>query len=105
MGLTYVQKWNKAGSYLIQLCSILCIGIVYMLELTAGVHIVAGINPDLLAYRGCSIGHGGIVMDISAKRNLTSARTQAGADIGHVLCLSLSLSGESDQLAAGFSYS
>ena len=78
-----VEEGHELGFYLLQLGSILGIGVFEVLEGAPGIDIVARIDAYLLAILGCDIGDMGGEMDIGNKGGGIAVGLEACGDVLH----------------------
>ena len=99
--LADVEEGHELGFYLLQLGSILGIGVFEVLEGAPGIDIVARIDAYLLAILGCDIGDMGGEMDIGNKGGGIAVGLEACGDVLHIFCLAGALGGEAHEFATG----
>ena len=100
MLLTNVQERYELALYLLKFGGIFLIGILQVLECTARINIVAGIDAHLLAVEGSNVGRVRREMYVSHKGSLIAVGFQTGRDILHILRLASTLCSESHQFTS-----
>ena len=94
-----LEEGKQACLYLLQFLGILLVGVLQLLELTCGIHIVAGVDTNLLAIVCRYIGNIRVEVNVSHQRHGTACPAHRPADKFHVLCLACALGGKAHQLA------
>jgi len=98
--LTDIQEWNQLCLNLLQLGSILLVGILQMLERTTWVNIVTWIYTNLLAVKCSHVGGMSSKMHIGHKWSVISVGLKLCRYILHVLSLAGALCSKTNQLSA-----
>ena len=79
--LANLEERNKALADLLNLGSILLVGIVQVLESTCCIHVIAGVDAYLLGKTGSHISHPRIEVYVSHQRHHAPFSTQGGIDM------------------------
>ena len=98
--LTDIQEWDQLCLNLLQLGSILLVGVLQMLERTTWVNIVTRIDTNLLAVECSHVGGMSSKMHIGHKWSVISVGLKLCRYILHVLSLAGALCSKTNQLSA-----
>ena len=98
-----LQEGYQPRLYLLQLGSILLVGIFQVLELACGIDIVSGIDANLLALEGSHLGHTGMEVYVGNKGHHAPRLAHPGIDEAHILCFAHALGRQPNVFATGFS--
>ena len=100
--LTNLEERNKALADLLNLGSILLVGIVQMLEGTCCIHVIAGVDAYLLGKTGSHISHPGVEVYVSHQRHHAPFDAQGSIDMLQVLRFAHPLGSEAYIFASCF---
>ena len=90
---TDVEEGQQTVLYLLEFLGILLVSVLQLLELTGGIHIVAGVYAHLLAITCRHVGHVGVEVDVGNQRHWATCPAHRLADKVHVLRLACALGG------------